>query len=98
MNSQTQIQIAKKIQWACNTQWDLMQRYEKIHGYASRHEIWAEYKQELKAYLSAEIQLDLVDHLAEHLYHFLVEHPRAYHLEMSSDEMANAFLDFLKND
>ena len=98
MDHQGQAHIAKKIQWACNTQWDLMQRYENLHGYASRHEVWAEFQLQLKAYLSAEEQKGLDHHLAAHLYQFLVEHPSAYHLEMSSDEMATAFLGFLKND
>lgn len=97
MNVEFDARIVLKIQWACNTQMDLMLRYESTYGYSSRHEIWAEFKQQLKVYLSDEVMLGMDTHLANNLYQFLVQCPSAYHLEMSSDEMIGAFLGFLKN-
>lgn len=97
MNFQTQQDITKKIQWACNTQWDLIQQYEALHGYASKREIWPEFCKRLTDFLSDEVTLGLDQYLAKSLYHFLVKYPSVYHLEMSSDEMARAFLNFLEN-
>lgn len=98
MGQETHTQLAKKIQWACNTQLDLVQHYETLHGYASIHEIWPVFRQQLNEFLAAEVQLGMDQHLAENLFLFLVEHPSAYHVEMSSTEMVEVFLEFLKNE
>ena len=97
MGQETHTQLAKKIQWACNTQLDLMQQYETLHGYASIHEVWPVFRQQLNEFLAAEVQSGMDQHLAENLFLFLVEQPGAYHVEMSSAEMVAGFSEFLKN-
>lgn len=90
--------IGQLIQWAANKQIDLLHAYEYQHGFSSKADIWdlfcREIKQEFGQIIDAEkfnkeLQLSILA--------YLVHEQSTYHLEMSTDEMAHAFLTFKEN-
>ena len=89
--------IGKIIQWATNQQLNLMVAYEKQWGFASKNEVWENYTRFLEAQLPFRVDKKRIDQTTiEQLIAFLSDIQQPYHLEMSSDEMAHLFLDFLE--
>ena len=89
--------IGKIIQWATNQQLDLMVAYEKQWGVASKNEIWENYTRFLEVQLPFRVDENIIDErTVQLLIAFLSDIRQPYHLEMSSDEMAHLFLDFLE--
>ena len=88
--------IGKIIQWATNQQLDLMVAYEQQWGVASKNEVWENYTRFLKAQLPLRVDEKRIDQRTiQQLIAFLSDIQQPYHLEMSSDEMAHLFLEFL---
>lgn len=89
--------IGKIIQWATNQQLDLMAAYEQQWGVASKNEVWENYTRFLKTQLPLRVDEKRIDQRTiQQLIAFLSDIQQPYHLEMSSDEMAHLFLDFLE--
>ena len=91
--------IGQVIQWASNAQMDLLEAYTKQWGFAAKADIWENYT----ALLEAEIPLltnneSLPVSSQKALIAFLSDPNQAYHLEMSTDEMAMMFLRFQEKD
>ncbi len=76
----------------------MLQAYEKQHGFSSRIEIWAVFCREVKEEILLLTDLDLLSkELVNALVFYLTHSQSDYHLEMSTDEMAHAFLTFTEN-
>ena len=91
--------IGQVIQWASNAQMDLLHAYTQQWGFAAKADIWENYT----ALLNAELPLltnteSLPANSQKALIAFLSDPTQAYHLEMSTDEMATMFLRFLEKD
>lgn len=77
---------------------DMLQAYERQHGFSSRVDIWAVFCQEIKEEMLTVIEVDsLSEALISRLISYLTHPQSDYHLEMSTDEMAHAFLAFTEN-
>ena len=97
MNEAPLRSIGKVIQWATNQQLDLMSAYEKQWGFASKAEVWSSYTKLLTEQLPDRVDEAYINKArVKELLSFLVDINQPYHLEMSSDEMAHLFLDFLE--
>ena len=89
--------IGKIIQWASNQQMDLMNAYEQQWGVVSKVEVWESYTKLLQELLPQKINEKQINQKrVEQLFVFLTDINQPYHLEMSTDEMAQLFLDFLE--
>ncbi|MCH1518597.1 MAG: hypothetical protein L7T62_08305 [Flavobacteriaceae bacterium] len=98
MKGQQLSTIGQVIQWAANKQMDMLQAYERQHGFSSRVDIWAVFSQEVKEEIHIVIEVDsLSEALISRLISYLTHPQSDYHLEMSTDEMAHAFLAFTEN-
>ncbi|MGB1445049.1 MAG: hypothetical protein ACPG7X_04465 [Flavobacteriaceae bacterium] len=97
MNEAPLRSIGKVIQWATNQQLDLMSAYEKQWGFASKAEVWSSYTKLLTEQLPDRVDEAYINKArVKELLSFLADINQPYHLEMSSDEMAHLFLDFLE--
>ena len=89
--------IGKIIQWASNQQMDLMKAYEQQWGVVSKVEVWESYTKLLRELLPQKINDKQINQKRiEQLMAFLTDINQPYHLEMSTDEMARLFLDYLE--
>jgi len=97
MNEAPLRSIGKVIQWATNQQLDLMTAYEQQWRVASKNEVWENYTRFLKVQLPLRVDEKRINQRTiQQLIAFLSDIQQPYHLEMSSDEMAHLFLDFLE--
>ena len=91
--------IGQVIQWASNAQMDLLHAYTQQWGFAAKADIWENYTALLKAELPLLTNKEsLPANSQKALIAFLSDPTQAYHLEMSTDEMATMFLWFLEKD
>lgn len=91
--------IGQVIQWASNAQMDLLHAYTQQWGFAAKADIWENYTALLKAELPLLTNTEsLSANSQKALIAFLSDSTQAYHLEMSTDEMAMMFLRFLEKD
>lgn len=74
-----------------------MKAYEQQWGVVSKVEVWESYTKLLRELLPQKINDKQVNQKRiEQLMAFLTDINQPYHLEMSTDEMAHLFLDFLE--
>lgn len=89
--------IGQVIQWALNAQTDLLQAYTATWGFAAKIDIWENYTALLKVELPSMIDLDFISGTTlKVLVTFLCDPTQNYHLEMSTDEMATLFLNYVE--
>ena len=85
------------IQWAANAQIELLEAYTLQWGFACKADIWENYSRMVNAELPLLVDRAIIDaKTIVQLSAFLTDPQQKYHLEMSTDEMALLFLDFLE--
>lgn len=90
--------FGQAIQWALNTQLELINRHSEQYGFATKADIWERYSCLIQEELPRKSDFTCIspDHLVL-LTAFLLDLTQPYHLEMSTDEMATQFLAYLEN-
>lgn len=91
--------IGQVIQWAANAQHELLNAYTEKWGFATKTDIWENYRAFVRAELPLVINPAFISQSrASQLMLFLEDPTQDYHLEMSTDEMAVQFLAFLEKE